>query len=401
MNAHALQFPEASFGTRLVSVAVVTETYPPEINGVAITVRRMVEGLLSRGHRIQLIRPRQGSDDTVSVRAGLREVLVSGVSIPRYSTLRMGLPSKAILRRLWKENRPDVVHVATEGPLGWSAVTAASELGIPVGTDFHTNFHCYSTHYGIGWMKPWISAYLRRFHNRAQCTLVPTEAMRRNLLALGCRNVQVIARGVDTGLFNPSRRSAVLRRSWGVSDTGLAVIHVGRLAAEKNLGVLFDAFEGVRLVQPGSRLILVGDGPERARLRAPHPEQIYAGMQIGEDLGAHYASGDLFLFPSLTETFGSVTLEAMSSGLAVVAFGYAAAGEYIRQGRNGFLVPVDDPGGFTAVAMEAARSRLRLAEIGKRARSTAEQLSWERILDSIEDALRDLAEARHRGVMHV
>jgi glycosyltransferase involved in cell wall biosynthesis len=250
-------------------------------------------------------------------------------------------------------------------------------------------------------MKPWISAYLRRFHNRAECTLVPTDAMRCNLVALGCRNVRVVARGVDTELFNPSRRNAALRRSWGVSDTGLAVVHVGRLAAEKNLSALVEAFEAVRLVQPGSRLILVGDGPERVRLQASHPEHVYAGMRTGEDLAAHYASGDLFLYPSLTETFGNVTLEAMSSGLTVVAFGYAAAGEYIRKGRNGFLVPVDDEGCFTLIAMEAVRSRPRLAEIGKRARTTAEQLSWEKVLDSMDDVLRALVVARHRGAVNV
>lgn len=225
--------------------------------------------------------------------------------------------------------------------------------------------------------------------------------MRRNLVALGFRNVRVVARGVDTELFNPLRRSAVLRRSWGVSDTGLAVVHVGRLAAEKNLSALVEAFEAVRLVQPGSCLILVGEGPERARLQVSHPEHVYAGVRTGEDLAAHYASGDLFLYPSLTETFGNVTLEAMSSGLAVVAFGYAAAGEYIRQGRNGFLVPVEDPGSFTAIAMEAARSRLRLAEIGKRARSTAEQLGWGKIIASMEDALRNLVEVRRWGVSDV
>lgn len=154
VNAHALQLPAVSVATRRLTIAVVTETYPPEINGVAITVRRMVEGLSRRGHHIQLIRPRQNPDNTASLCPGLREVLVRGVAIPRYGALRMGLPSKAILRRLWRESRPDVVHVATEGPLGWSAVSAASELGIPVGTDFHTNFHSYSAHYGIGWMKP-------------------------------------------------------------------------------------------------------------------------------------------------------------------------------------------------------------------------------------------------------
>jgi hypothetical protein len=135
-------------------VAVVTETYPPEVNGVAMTMGRMVGGLQSRNHQVQLIRPRQHAADAAVTDGSLEEVLRPGVPIPKYDSLRLGLPARTGLTRLWQRRRPDVVHVATEGPLGWSAVAAAHRLGIPVASDFHTNFHSYSRHYGVGWLRP-------------------------------------------------------------------------------------------------------------------------------------------------------------------------------------------------------------------------------------------------------
>jgi glycosyltransferase involved in cell wall biosynthesis len=372
-------------------VAVVTETYPPEVNGVAMTMGRMVGGLQSRNHQVQLIRPRQHAADAAVTDGSLEEVLRPGVPIPKYDSLRLGLPARTGLTRLWQRRRPDVVHVATEGPLGWSAVAAAHRLGIPVASDFHTNFHSYSRHYGVGWLRRPIEAYLRRFHNRAGVTLVPTEQMRRELSAIGFRNVEVVARGVDTALFHPRRRDAALRAAWGVPPGGGVVMVVGRLAAEKNLGLAVSAFARMRERDPGLRLVLVGDGPEHAALRRRCPDAVLAGMRTGEDLARHYASADVFLFPSLTETFGNVTLEAMASGLAVLAFDYAAAREHVRDGDNGLLVPFDDAAAFERRAAELSAASGLVASLGGRARATAEALDWERIHDRFEHVLMGLA----------
>ena len=142
-------------------IALVTETYVPEVNGVAITIGRMVHGLLKRGHRIHMIRPRQGKQDAAKDEGTYAETLVSGMPIPGYPELKSGLPAKNLLLKLWRKQRPDVVHIATEGPLGWSALSAARKLAIPVSTDFHTNFHNYTQHYGIGLLKKPIAAYLQ------------------------------------------------------------------------------------------------------------------------------------------------------------------------------------------------------------------------------------------------
>ncbi len=384
---------------RKMRVAMVTETYPPEINGVAMTMGRIVTGLQARGHTVQLIRPRQHPGDHPAEQPLFEEVLQRGVPIPRYDALKLGLPAKQALLRLWAKLRPDIVHVVTEGPLGWSALAAASKLKLPVTTDFHTNFHSYSAHYGVGWLKMPITAYLRKFHNKALSTLVPTESLRRELAALGFRNLEVVARGVDTALFNPQRRSAALRREWGVRDGEPVALSVGRLAPEKNLPLVLRAYRLMRELQPRLRLVLVGDGPERARLARENPDVIFAGMRTGEDLAAHYASADVFLFPSVTETYGNVTVEAMASGLAVVAYDYAAAQQHIRHNRNGVLVPFDAADDYVQAAAALVNDATRIKELGANARITTEKLDWSCIVAEFEQALLRLIDDAQTEVM--
>ena len=372
-------------------IAVVTETYPPEVNGVAMTLGRLVDGLQVRNHQVQLIRPRQHSDDQPQPTATFTEHLQRGIALPRYEGLKMGLPAKAALTRLWTRQRPDVVQIATEGPLGWSALAAANKLRLPVASDFHTNFHSYSSHYGFGLLRRAIVAYLRKFHNKAAVTLVPTEGIRRELLDHGYENIEIIGRGVDTQLFHPARRDPALRARWGVADHETVALYVGRLAAEKNLALVFRAFDAMREAHPATRLVLVGDGPERANWQARRPDAIFCGTQIGEALAAHYASGDVFLFPSLTETWGNVTIEAMASGLAVVAYDCAAAEEIIRHGENGLKAPPEDQAAFIAQAVSLAPDRELQQRLGRAAAARAAQLSWDAIVDSFERVLLRLA----------
>jgi len=268
MNDNLFVFQEFPATASSLRVAVVTETYPPEVNGVAMTLARIVDGLQRRNHRIQLIRPRQHATEIPARNVHLEEILSQGVPIPRYRGLRIGLPTKQALFRLWSLKRPDIVHIATEGPLGWSPLVAAIKLKLPVSTGFHTNFHSYSKRYGVGFLKKPIAAYLRKFHNKAQATLVPTEDLRRELAASGFENLRVVSRGVDTRLFSPARRSAQLRRDWGAADGEPVALYVGRIAPEKNLKLVVDAFSGMRARVPQARLVMVGDGPERTALAA-------------------------------------------------------------------------------------------------------------------------------------
>lgn len=378
------QFPSSA---RSLRVAVVTETYPPEINGVALTIAHMVEGLLQRQHQVQLIRPRQGPDDAPSAETNLQQFLLPGLAIPRYQNLQMGLPSGSALKRIWSTARPDVVHIVTEGPLGWSALAVARKLEIPVTSDFHTNFHSYTKHYGISWLQKPIGAYLRSFHNRARLTLVPDEGLRRELEVQGYQNLSIVGRGVDIGLFDPARRSTELRRTWGASKDELVVLYVGRIAPEKNLEAVIQAYDAMREKHPQAKLVWVGDGPQRDILQARNPGHIFAGMRTGVDLAAHFASADVFLFPSLTETFGNVTLEAMASGLAVVAYDYAAAAEHIRQGENGLVAEFDNISQFCEQAASLAAQPEMIPQLGKNARLSAKNLAWDHICDKFEKLL--------------
>ena len=376
-------------------IAVITETWPPEVNGVAMSIARIVTGLLERDHAVELVRPRQPAScpqaQAIAEHPGLHEVLTHSLPIPGYSSLRLGVAWGLGLKRRWLESPPDVVHLATEGPLGWSALRVARSLGLPVSSDFRTNFHAYSNHYGVGWLHRPIARYLCRFHNRTRLTMVPTDGLRQQLSQRGYRNVEVVARGVDTVQFHPGRRSEAMRQAWGICDPDTPVVAcVGRLAAEKNLSLLLEAFAAIRAVRPDARLLLVGDGPMRSELMTRCPTAIFAGQRSGTDLATHYASADLFLFPSLTETFGNVTSEAMASGLPVLAFDYAGAAQLIRHEDTGHLVPYGDSAGFVRAAMQLAKQPMACRAMGAQARRTVESKGWGEIVGQFEARLHAL-----------
>jgi glycosyltransferase involved in cell wall biosynthesis len=363
---------------------MVTESYPPEVNGVANSVARVVDGLRARDHAVQLVRPRQAHEARTNGRGVIDEIRTAGMQIPRYGQLRMGLPAGHQLTRAWTTRRPDIVHIATEGPLGWSALKVARAMGLPVCADFRTNFHAYSRFYRLGWLQGPIVGYLRSFHNRCHCTMVPTEALQEELAESGFRSLHVVARGVDTRLFTPARRNMALRQQWGAADDGLVVLHVGRLAPEKNLAIVMQAFDSIRQIKPDARLVLVGDGPSRAEWQARRPDVVFAGFRTGEDLATHYASSDLFLFPSLTETYGNVTPEAMASGLAMVAYDDAAAGQLIQHGIDGLLARKGDVADFLVCATDIAANRHWRQAMGVAARARVADLGWDSILGRVE-----------------
>lgn len=374
----------------------MTETFPPEVNGVAMTLGRIVDGLLQRGHAVQVVRPRQAKELNPAARAGLDEVLSAGVPVPAYGELRFGLPAKSRLMKLWSEKRPDIVHVVTEGPLGWSAVAAARALQLPITSSFHTNFQSYSQHYGIGLLQKPIEGYLKKLHNRTQATLVPTRAMVAELQSRGYNNVTLMSRGVETDQFRPDKRSQVLRASWDAEPSTLVVVHVGRLAKEKNIALVIAAFRAIQGRVPGAKMVFVGDGPLRKQVELSCPEAIFAGVRKGEDLAMHYASGDLFLFPSLTETFGNVVPEALASGLAVVSYAHAAAKELITHGSNGVLVTNTEELDFIDAAVALAMNRARLESIRKAAPASVAHAGWDAVYDGFVETLSGVLERHGR-----
>jgi glycosyltransferase involved in cell wall biosynthesis len=372
-------------------VGIVTETYAPDVNGVALTVQALSRGLVRRGHTVDLIRPIHASTPPLAD-AGMDVLAVEGAAVPRYAGLRFGLPARFRIERRWRLERPDAIYVATEGPLGWSAVSAARRLGIPVATGFHTRFDFYVGHYGFGALTPFVRRYLARFHRRAQTTLVPTGQLAGELNDLGVNDVRVLRRAVDTHRFHPDRRDLALRESWGAGPETPVILSVGRVAPEKNLDVVIDAYRALARRVPGARCVIVGDGPGRAALEAAHPDVIFAGVRRGAELAAYYASADVFVFPSLTETFGNVVLEAMASGVPVVAYAEAAAREFIRNGQNGIRVAPGNQGGLVERAAALGADPTVRAAMGHAARASVASLSPESVVSDFEAIMQSLSE---------
>jgi len=370
--------------------AIVTETWPPEVNGVALTVQGMEQGLRSRGHEVSVIRPRQDSDH----KSDADTVLVRSAGLPRYPGLKFGLPATCKLTRLWREMPPDAVYVATEGPLGWSALCAAKRLGIPTTTGFHTRFDAYMRDYGAAFLVQTAMRWTRRFHNRADATLVPTRELQDFLRSQGFDNVLLLPRAVDAMLFHPRRRDPGLRATWGVDEQALAVIHLGRIAAEKNLDLAVRAFRALQKSRASARFVWVGDGPERERLARENPDFIFCGVQRGKTLAAHFASADLFLFPSHSETFGNVTLEALASGVPMIAFDYGAAREYLHDGVHGAAIADGDDAGFIDACVRIGRNDLLRGAMRKATRQAISGLRPEQVAADFDHILRQLMLAR-------
>jgi glycosyltransferase involved in cell wall biosynthesis len=376
----------------LSRIALVTETYPPEVNGVAMTLQRLTQGLLERGHEVTLVRPRQHTYDRPGCCNQPRTVLVRGMTLPGYTEIRIGLTSKGYMLRLWREVCPQVIYIATEGPLGRAALSAARQLKIPVVTGFHTNFHQYTRHYRLGFLEPLVWKYLKSFHNRTHATLVPNQQLAESLTELGIDNAHILSRGVDCQLYHPMRRDKSLRRDWGANDDDIVMLYVGRIANEKNLMLAVESYQSLRQQNIAVKFVMVGDGPLYEGLTREYPEIIYCGFQHGKQLARYYASADVFVFPSETETFGNVVLEAMASGLAIVAFDYAAAHMHLQDDSSARLVTLADRQGFIDAVRQLVCDPQKIQQLRRRVRDIATGIDWQRVIEHFENMLTAASE---------
>ena len=370
--------------------AIVTETYPPEVNGVALTIQAKEQGLRDRGHQVDVIRPRQPADDETAS----HELLTRSAPIPGYPGMRFGFPAHAALRKLWRERRPDAIYIATEGPLGWSALRTALRMEIPVATGVHTRFDAYMVDYGFGFLQPVALAWMRRFHNRSGATLVPTCELSDYLRGKGFEDVYHLPRAVNTQRFDPSRRCQALRDGWGVAPDGLAAIYLGRIAAEKNLPLAVKAFRELQKQRPDAKFVWVGEGPEMAGIREANPDFVFCGLRRDEDLAAHFASADMFVFPSHSETFGNVTLESMASGVATIAFRYGAAREHIRHGVSGVAIEGEDEDAFVRAVVEVGCDDALRKSLGEQGRIAVRKLRPAQVSVDFDEILQRIARAR-------
>lgn len=367
-----------------MKITFVTDTYSPQINGVATTLQRLVEGLRAIGHTVDIIRPQKLGCSDVGMD-------VPSFALPKYPEVRIGLPVRIKLLNRWSKDPPDVIYVATETPLGASAINAARTLKIPAASGFHTNYHQYMAHYQLPLLERATISYLRHLHNRSSSTFVPSYEVIDRLGEQGFKNLEFLPKGVDTKRFSPKKRDMILRSEWGAGPGSLVGLFVGRIAAEKNLPLILKTFAEIKKRIPDFVGVFVGDGPKLAELKEKYPDYIYAGQKRGEELAKYYASADLFVFPSLTETFGNVTLEGMASGLAVLAFDYAAAKQHIVDGETGYVAPFGDEDAFVEKALQMVRDPKR-DEVRSEARSKARKVRWKKVIKRFEKNLVQLIE---------
>ncbi|OZG70665.1 glycoside hydrolase [Hahella sp. CCB-MM4] len=384
MNTIAVQVNSPP--SRRRRIAIVTETFPPEVNGVANTLYQLTQRL-KNDYSVQVIHPRQPATEDAS--DDLHHIRVAGCPIPGYSEMRFGFPCRKKLLKLWQDHRPDAVYVATQGPLGWSAVSACRELNIPVSSGFHTNFHQYSRHYRLGWLSRLIGRYFIHFHQLTRHTLVPTRQTAAALDTMGISNTCVWSRGVDGHLFHPDKRSELRRKQWGADASTPVFIYVGRLANEKNVFLALSAFERAQQQASHARMVLVGGGPLQEKITRMYPDVIFAGVQKGESLAEHYASADIFLFPSLTDTFGNVVLEAMASGLGIVSFNEAAAREHLHHDESALLAPSGNSDLFCQHALSLAMRPSLLTRLRSKAHQQSKSMDWQQLARQFAHLLLD------------
>ncbi|CAI8270433.1 MAG: GDP-mannose-dependent alpha-mannosyltransferase [Opitutia bacterium UBA7350] len=351
-----------------------------------MTLHRLILGLQKNHFETTVIRPKQKNEQANHF--SYKEHLVRGIPIPYYPELRFGLTTTSYLKKLWRTERPTIVHIATEGPLGFCALQAARSLGVPIVSSYHTNFHQYGKYYKLPFLMQAAFAYLRYFHNRTLATYAPSDDLIDNLKAVGFKNLRKMERGVDAQLFNPSKRSTELRSCWGADNETPVFAYIGRIASEKNIPFALKCFKKIRKKLPEAIMVVVGDGPLRKELEKKYPEVIFCGLQNGEALAQHYASSDIFIFPSVTETFGNVITEGMASGLIVSAYNYAAGKLFIEDGINGTVAAFDDEEHYLKNLMQLIDKRETWPIMKKKSRASIENVSWETIIENYIVSLR-------------
>ncbi len=374
-------------------IAIFTEVFLPKIDGITNRLSHTLRCLRAEGHEVLVFAP-QGS---IAAHAGARVVRVPGVPFPPYPGLRISAPDPRVVRELWRF-QPDIVHAAGPVCLGVFGMLAARALGLPVVASYHTDLPRYLPGYGLSWLEPAIWPLLRRIHGAAHLNLAPSRFTRRELLAHDIEPAELWRGGVDTELFHPRRRSVAMRmRLCGGVPDGPVLLYVGRISPEKQLDTLAPILDAI----PEARLALVGDGPAR-----PELERLFAGRRVsflgflkGEELAAAFASADVFVMPSTTETLGFVVLEAMASGCPVVAARAGGIPDLFDHGESGYLYAPEDPEDAIA-AIRALLTRPSLRRfISQQARKRAESSSWLRETRRLLlEYRKTLAIASHRGI---
>ncbi len=393
-------------GAAAPRVLYCTDTYPPQVNGVSVVTALSVHGLRARGWDCMVVAPtypRVLTRGPLYQGDGIPMVTVPSVAFPPYPDIRLAAPAYARVARAVRTFKPDIVHSATEFMIGRLGQVAAARAGAVRLSSYHTDFSRYTEAYGFPRLRPMVTRYISRFHRRSARVYTPSGPARDDLHRFGVSDVEVWGRGVELDLFSPERRSLALRTTYGVGDS-IVFLHVGRMAAEKGVDVLVRAFMRARDLLPAGAisLIIAGVGPEEEALKAiAGPEVLFVGvLDRQRSLPRLYASADAFLFSSLTETLGLVVLEAMASGLPVIATPAGGVADHLRDDVNGIAVPAYDVDAMATAIVSLALDAERRKRLADGARRTALALDWERELDRLDLSYRHVLERAARGDTH-
>ena len=381
-------------------VLYCTDTYPPQVNGVSIVTAVSVSGLTQAGWTCAVAAPRYPpavhaawSADGIPPDGEATIHSFPSVAAPFYPEIRLARPRVAEMSRLIAGFRPDLVHCETEFGIGWVGRAAAAQARVPVVSSYHTDFARYTEAYGARWLRSAVTRYIARFHRSSRRVYTPSSAAREDLLHLGLHDVEVWGRGVDTELFHPGRRSEAMRAAFGMGSR-YTFLYVGRLAAEKRAGQVVDAFRVASEMLPKGviHLILAGTGPKAAELRASAPPGVtFLGvLDRRSRLPDLYANCDCFVFASVTETLGLVVLEAMASGLPVVAVPAGGVRDHLRHGRNGIAVREGDVHGMALAMVRIATEWGLSRRLARGARQSVEALSWDREIERLDRSYREV-----------
>ncbi len=366
-----------------MKIAFVTETWHPSTDGVVTRVTETVRELKGRGHEILIVAPNGGEPDFEGIT--VKSVPTFSVSFV-YGGKPWGIPLPRVQKFL-DDFHPDIVHVVNPFILGIAGVYAAKHRNYPLLASYHTNIAQYADFYHLGFTKPAIWGLLRMLHNQAAFNLATSEAIMRDITAHGVKNARLWRRGVDLSRFHPSHRSESMRErlSEGHADRLIAV-YVGRIAKEKGLDRLLSLFPG----NSGLHLALVGEGPaeDYFRERFQNTPTTFLGRFLGEELASAYASADFFVFPSITETLGLVLLEAMASGLPIIAAESPPSHELIDSSGAGKLFPSTQPYQLAKLVRELLENKSELVNLSLKARREAEKWGWKEPTDNLEALYR-------------
>ena len=366
---------------RPLRVALVTGSYNYIADGVALTLNRMVGYLESHGVEVLVFAP-VGPAPAFAHRGEV--VPVPSIAAPGRSEYRAALGLPRVPRERLLAFRPDILHIATPDRLGHAALAVGRKMGWPIVASYHTRDETYLKYYGLDALTGALKGIVKRFYGGCREIFVPSESMAEALRADGVDGViRLWPRGIDTVRFNPGKRSEGWRAARGVAPSDVIVAFVGRLVKEKRVASVAAVFARLRAEGVSHRAMFIGDGPERAWLEREAPGALFEGFLTGEDLPIAVASADVFLFPSDTETFGNVTLEAMASGLPAVCADATGSRSLVLPGVTGFLAPVGDDAALYAAVAALTLDGLLRRRMGEAGRVRSLEFSWDEAMGGL------------------